>query len=58
MQNASCFCGGGEVPSDRFLIGDDQKIPYCLIKIMFLGEVETAVRSGIIPKSKFGIMGF
>lgn len=34
----------------------DQKIPYWLIKIMFLGKDETAIRSGI--KSRFGIMGF
>lgn len=34
----------------------DQKIPYWWIKIMFLGEIETVVRSGI--KSKLGIMDF
>ena len=39
-----------------FLIGADQKIPNWLIKITFLEEVETAIRSGI--KSSFGIMGF
>lgn len=34
----------------------DQKIPDWLIKITFLGEDETAIRSSI--KSKFVIMGF
>ena len=34
----------------------DQKIPYWLIMVMFLGEVKTAVKTGI--KSRFGIMNF
>lgn len=37
-----------------YLSGIDQKSPDWLIKIMFLGEVETAVQSGI--KSRFGSM--
>lgn len=32
----------------------DQSIPDWLIKIIFLGKVETAIKSGI--KSRFGIM--
>lgn len=39
-----------------YLIGVDQKIPDLLIKNVFLGEVETVIRSSII--SKFGIIGF
>lgn len=46
----------GEGPRDNYLTVLDQKIPYRLIKIMFLGVVVTAVRSDI--KSRFGIMGF
>lgn len=34
----------------------DQKIPYKLIKIVFPGKVEIAVRLG--SKSRLGIMGF
>ena len=34
----------------------DQKIPDWLIKIMFLGEVGTAIKLGI--KVRFGILGF
>ena len=36
------------------VIGADQKIPDCLIKTAFLGEIETANRVGI--KSKFEIL--
>lgn len=39
-----------------YLTGVYQKIPGWLIKIMFLGMVQTAIRSGF--KSKFGLMGF
>ena len=39
-----------------YLIGEDRKIPAWLIKITFLGKVETAIRSGI--KSRFCNMGF
>lgn len=41
---------------DRTLLVLDKKIPDWLTKIMFLVEVETAIRAGI--KSRFGIMGF
>lgn len=34
----------------------DQKISNWLIKVTFLGELETVIRSGIKPR--FGIMGF
>lgn len=34
----------------------DQKIPDCLIKIMFLVEVEITIRSNI--KYRFGVMSF
>ena len=34
----------------------DQKIPDWLVKIMCLGAVETAIRSGV--QCRFGIMGF
>ena len=37
-----------------YLIGVDQKIPDWLMKRVFLGEVEAAIRSGI--KSRFGIL--
>lgn len=39
-----------------YLMGVDQKVPDWLMKIIFLGEFERAVRSGI--KSRFGITGF
>lgn len=53
----ACFCGEMErAHVTDYYIGVDQKIPDWLIKVMFLGEVETVVRSGI--KSRFGIMGF
>ena len=39
-----------------YLTGADQTIPNWLIKITFLGKVETTVRLSI--KSRFGIMGF
>lgn len=39
-----------------YFIGVDKKIPDWLIKILLLGEVETAIKSDI--KSRFGIMGF
>lgn len=48
--------GYGEGPRDMTLLELDQKILDELIKIMFLGEAETAIRSVI--KSKVGIMGF
>ena len=38
------------------LTGADQKIPDLLVKFTFLGQVETAVKSGI--KSMFGLIGF
>lgn len=38
------------------LIDVDQKIPDQLIKIIFLGETETAIRSCV--KSRFDTMGF
>lgn len=38
------------------LMGADQKIPDLLIKITFLGKVETVGKSDF--KSRFGIMGF
>lgn len=46
----------GEVLCDITLFVLDQKISYCLIKIMFLQEVETTVKLGIKPR--FGIQGF
>lgn len=39
-----------------YLIGVDQTVSHWFINIMFLGEVETAINSGI--KSRFGVMGF
>lgn len=36
------------------LLGLDQNIPYWLIRIMFMGEVEIAIKSGIKPT--FGIV--
>lgn len=33
-----------------------QKVPDTLVKIIFLGDVETAIRSG--SNSTFGVMGF
>ena len=39
-----------------YLLGADQKIPDWLIRVTFLGKVETASKSSI--KSRFGIMGF
>lgn len=57
MQIASCRWGWGwRGLTTDYLTGADQKIPDWLIKIMFLGKVETAVRSSM--KSRFGIMGF
>lgn len=47
--------GSGEGPCDRLPYWY-QKIPAWLIKIMFPGETETAIRSNI--KSRFGVMGF
>ena len=44
------------VTTNYYLIGSDQKIPDWFLKIIFLGEVKIATRSGI--KSRFGIMGF
>ena len=38
------------------LIGVEHTTPGWLIKIIFLGEAETAIRPSI--KSRFGIMGF
>lgn len=38
------------------LIGDDQKIPDWVIEIMFLGDVEVAIRSG--SKSSFSTTDF
>lgn len=38
------------------LIGVNQKIPYWLIRIVFLKEVATPATPGI--KSKFGVTGF
>lgn len=53
MQIASVFLwGDGKLPCDRLPYWC--KIPDWLIKIMFLGQVETAIRLGI--KSRFGIM--
>lgn len=37
------------------LTGVDQKIPDWLVKVMFLGEVETEIRAGI--KSRFEYHG-
>ena len=48
--------GGRKGPETDYLIGVDQKIPDWLMKRVFLGEVEAAIRSGI--KSRFGILGF
>ena len=48
--------GDGEGLVTDYLIGADPKIPAWLIKITFLGNVETVIRSG--NKSRFGIMGF
>lgn len=39
-----------------YFIGTDQKIPDWLNKVLSLGEVQVAIRSGI--KSRFSIMGF
>ena len=39
-----------------YLIGADWNIPEGLIKIMFLGKFEAAIKSGI--RCKFGITGF
>lgn len=39
-----------------YLLGVDQKVPDWLIMIIFLGEFEKAIRSGI--KSRFRVMGF
>lgn len=52
LQIASSSSWGWRGP----LLVHHQKIPDCLIKTIFLGEAETAVRSGII--SRFGIMSF
>lgn len=38
------------------LTGADQKIPALLVQFTFLGQVETAVKSGV--KSTFGLIGF
>lgn len=46
--------GMGRGPHDRFLLVFDQKIPGCLIKILFLGKAETTIRSDI--KARCGIM--
>lgn len=56
MQITPFFWGwcDGEGPDYLLVLG--QKIPDYLIKAMFLGEVEIAVRPGI--KSRFGVMGF
>lgn len=43
-------------PGTDYLMGADQKIPDLLIKITFLGKVETVGKSDF--KSRFGIMGF
>lgn len=43
----------GEGPHADYLFGADQKIP--LVKITFLGRVETATKSSI--KSRLGITG-
>ena len=50
--------GCGKGPCDRLitLLVFDQKIQGWLIKIMFLGEEETAVRSDI--NFRFGVRGF
>ena len=57
MKIAPIFCGGMERACvTDYLLGADQKIPDWLIKILFLGEAETAIRSSI--KTRFGIMGF
>ena len=53
-----CYCAVQEEEAHMpdYLIGTDQKIPEWLIKLTFLGKVETATRSGV--KSRFGSMGF
>lgn len=45
-----------KAPVTDYLIGVGQKIPHWQIKTIFLGDVETAIRSG--SKTKFGITGF
>ena len=57
MEIAYYFSRGWRGPMRHVsLLVLNQKIPSWLIKIMFLGEVEAAIRSGLI--SRFGIMGF
>lgn len=57
MQIASPFCGGWRGPKRQItLLVHDQKISDWLIRIMLMGDVETAIRSDI--KSSFGIMDF
>lgn len=57
MQFASSFLWGMEsVHVTDYLIGVGQKIPVWLMKMRFLGDVETAVTSGI--KSSYGMKGF
>lgn len=54
MQIAT-FHGGWKGPMRQItLLVLDQEIPDWLIKVMFLGEAETAIRSDI--KSRFGLM--
>ena len=48
--------GDTEGPVTHYFIGVDPNIPDWLVKIMFLGEVEIAMRSDL--KSRFVIMGF
>lgn len=50
------FMGDGEGLMTNYLPSANQKIPYGLIKVMFLEEVKTAMRSGI--RSRFGIRDF
>ena len=57
MKIASSFYRGWKGPFGQItLLALDQKIPDWLMKITFLGEVQTAIRSGI--KSRFGVIGF
>ena len=62
LYHMNCLFLGWEREMERarrtqYHIGADQKlVPNWLIKITFLGKVETAIKSHI--KSRFGIMGF
>ena len=54
--HVGCFCKTVGTHVKKCFTDADQKIPGPLIKITFLGKVETVIKSGFM--SRFNIMGF